>query len=166
MGGRSLDSIQTSKVKSLRGWTGHQSKVAFVWKNLGWEVLVLWSLCGTSGSPSIPHDFWGSHLIPGVAHQMQGPPQLPLQMHRAWSEKVWGARAPEALPRWKVWLSSVFTEASSAFVRSDRCKHLLAPQNAACQETIQVWALKAGLQKGWAPLAAGNRAGDEGGRHF
>lgn len=131
MEGRSINYTQTSKVQSLHEWTGHQSKFAFIWKNLGWEVLVLWCLCGTSGSPHVPHYSWGSLPIPGVAHLKQGPPQLLLQMHRAWSEQVWAATALEALPRWKGWLSSAFTKSCLASVRSDRCKHLLAPQNAA-----------------------------------
>lgn len=40
MGARSLNYTQTSKVKSLHGWTGHQSKVTFVWKNLLWNSSV------------------------------------------------------------------------------------------------------------------------------
>lgn len=49
-GGRSLNYTEISKVKSLHRWTGHQSKIAVVWKNLGWQVLAF----GASVSLMIP----------------------------------------------------------------------------------------------------------------
>ena len=156
-------------VKSLRraseaAQTEYQSKVAFGYKNPGWATV--------------------GHLVPQNCSEASPGPSLSHLVLRAaaWSPSSWGhltclcwsmepgqswhrEQEPAELCRGEglSW-GTVFVEANRAFIGRDGCSwypKMLPPKAAS-----QVWALKAGLQKGWAPPAAGSGAGGRRGKNF
>lgn len=109
------------------------------------------ALGSTSRSPSIPDGFWdAAWSLVWCIHLSC----LCWCMEPGWGGH--GARA--ALRTWGAQFRAAFAEGSWAFI-ANICRYpkILLPKAAS-----QVWALKVGLQKHWAPRTAGSWLGTEG----